>query len=1007
MKSRKRHQFKRCLVASSVSLILAEASFADAPESADDLSRANVAATSTQTQVAQALPQAAPGESPSEERASDQVTLTEVVVTGSRITRRDYVSPSPIVTTSVAAIEDSGAVNIDDALKQLPQFTPGQGATTNVLGGGGRATLNLRGLGEQRNLVLLDGRRLPASDALGVVDVNIIPTALLQSIEVISGGASAVYGSDAISGVANFKTLQRFEGLQFDVQYGNAFAGDAETFSASITGGGSFADGRGDAVFVLSTSERDELMGGQRSFYRVPTTGSTTMMGHAVLAGNLPTQAAVNALFAGYGFAPGTVLRTTNLGFNDDGTLFGSTGGANLQPALPEVQLMNGVVSQPVLRYNTIVSPQKRYNVFGRFNYEIAPSVTAYAQMLYANTEQRMTTNFPQTIPGLPSIPVTNPFIPDDLRALLASRPNPDAPFSISRRLVETGLRYYNEPFETFQIITGLKGALPWLDARWDVYASHDETRNPETLLSGVSRSRMATLLNAPDGGASICEGGYNPFGYSNAVSISDSCRNYLSLQIHNDTQVSQDLVEASLQGTLFALPAGDVQFSFTTGYRENNYNYSPDSRYVATRDAPNSDIYAISPTNFQDGSTSVTEYAGELLVPVLADVRMAESLNVSLGYRYSDYEISGGVSTYKLETDWRINSSLMVRAGYEHAIRAPNIAELFSAPIGVLANVGTPPLSGDPCDFLFSQRSGPNAAAIRNLCVQQGVSETLIDSFTFRNAQLTTTVSGNTQLDPEVADTFTAGLVWSPQFDTPLLSHLTVSADYYNITLEGAISPIAGGVALNKCFNLDGSNPTYSNTSEYCRLLTRDSTTGLIDSVNTPYLNLGGYKTSGVDLQLDWRLDLDAMDFGTGTVLISSVLNYLEEFSVQTLQGQPFQDFAGTIGTTPLPTWKALTAVSYRLGPVDVGVRWRHLGDMRDATSVTRPASPSPGVSAYDLFDLTGRWAVNDTVELRGGITNLADKAPLIVRGLPGTTDPALYDVIGRSAYLALRMKF
>lgn len=936
--------------------------------------------------------------------------VAEIVVTGSRIQRRDFTSPSPIVTAGAEQLQATGTNNIEQVLNQLPQFAPGQGAANGtVVGGGGRATLNLRGLGEQRNLVLLDGRRLPASNALGVVDVNVIPTAILQSVEVISGGASAVYGSDAISGVANFKTIQRFTGLRFESQYGNSFRGDARTFNTSITGGGNFADDKGNAVISFSYSDRQELVGAQREFYRraVGGTSSTTVGVASMLAGNNPSQAAVNSIFGRYGVGANVVAATSGFGFNDDGTLFAANGGANLKPVSSEFGIVNGVFAQTVAPHNTIVVPQKRYTFFGKLNYDITPDLRFYGQAIYAHTEQRMAQGYPISVPSRLLVPVTNPFIPADLRALLASRANPNAPFLVNRRFQETGKRYYDEPFDVFQVLAGFSGKLPMGNWTWDVYGSHDETTNAETLLNGVSSTRVQQLLTAPDGGASICAGGYNVFGFANAMANSAACIDYISVEAHNTTKVSQDIVEATAQGTLFALPAGDVKLAVTAGRRENRYSYIPDGFYVATPATPNGDLYSITPTSKTSGSTGVTEAAAELLVPLLQGKSFADSVNLSLGYRYSDYDLTGGVSTYKAEVDWRVIPSLLLRGGYEHAIRAPNIAELFTAPTGALAALGFPPAAGDPCDFRFTPRATPAGASIRALCITQGVPASVIDSFTFGNGQVIATQKGTLTLKPETADTFTAGFVWRPPFKAPLLSQMSLSIDYYDINLKRAISPLPGATAVNKCFNLDGSNPSYSNTDVYCQLITRDSNTGAITDISTPYLNLGGYKTSGIDIQFEWRAPLDAVGLGEGQISLQSVVNYLDSYKIQTLPGTPSAEYAGTIGVPPLPKWKALSTLTYRRGPAELGLRWVHVGAMDDVTVVTRPGSPSPGVKAYNTFDLIGRWDLNETVQLRAGVTNIADKKPLVVGGVLGTTNGALYDVVGRAYYMALRLAF
>ena len=257
--------------------------------------------------------------------------MGEIVVTGSRIARTDFSSTSPIVTMDKSALDQSGTVNIENAMNQLPQFVQGQGqSTVGAVALAGRASLNLRGLGETRNLVLLDGRRLPLSNANAVVDVNMIPQFILEGVETITGGASAVYGSDAMSGVVNFKSLKDFTGLKLDVRSGISDQGGADTLDVGITGGFAIAEGRGNVLLSASFTERDELWGKERDFYQLGVLSSFIGTGTFVPSPtNLPQQGVVNTVFGNYGVAPGAVLNSRSLGFNDNGTLFGQIGAFN------------------------------------------------------------------------------------------------------------------------------------------------------------------------------------------------------------------------------------------------------------------------------------------------------------------------------------------------------------------------------------------------------------------------------------------------------------------------------------------------------------------------------------------------------------------------------------------------------------------------------------------------------------------------------------------------------
>ncbi len=374
---------------------------------------------------------------PSSTEASGEVE--ELVVTGSRISRPDYSSTSPIVTFGEAAITQAGTVNIENALNQLPQFVQGQTQSTiGAVALAGRASLNLRGLGEQRNLVLLDGRRLPLSNANAVVDVNLIPQFILEGVETITGGASAVYGSDAMSGVVNFKSKRRLEGVQVDLRSGISDRGDANTTDVGITAGFAIDEGRGNVLLSAGYTDRDVLFGKDRDFYQLGVLSSFIANGTYVPSPtNLPTQTAVNSVFAQYGVAPGAVLNSRTLGVNDNGTLFGQIGVINYQgPTTEYFSTTGNNVRQPVTYQEFIVNPMERKSFFGKFDYDVTENIEAYGQFLYNRTTATGQVGWTPTLYVVPTVPVTNPFIPADLRTILASRPNATADFTINQRFM-------------------------------------------------------------------------------------------------------------------------------------------------------------------------------------------------------------------------------------------------------------------------------------------------------------------------------------------------------------------------------------------------------------------------------------------------------------------------------------------------------------------------------------------------------------------------------------------
>jgi iron complex outermembrane receptor protein len=964
-----------------------------------------------------ALAQTAPGVgAPAGRSQSGQDTVEEVVVTGSLIARRDYVAESPIVTVQGDALEKSGAVTVEAALNQLPQFTASATASSNLNSRGGQANADLRGLGQQRTLVLLDGRRMEPSSTDGSIDLNTIPDALIDNVEIITGGASAVYGSDAISGVVNFKLKHHFTGVELKAQYGETSRGDGATESVSVTAGGNFADDRGNAVLGLTYANRGSVFGADRPFFAVSNLSANLPEGIIKPnAANLPSQSAVNSLFANYGIAPGTVSRTNTLGFNSNGTLFSAA-----NPAIHFTDDIGNLlaVNNNTYFYNTgliyyLQLPLTRYSSFARLEYELTPHVRVYAQGYYTNYSAGT-----QIVPpvsggtGVPSllVPYNNPFVPADLATLLASRPSPTAPFIFSKRMTEVGNRVQTNDWSVYQLEVGAAGDLPVGDLTWDVFATRGQTQYDETDKGFPSLSALQQLLNAPDGGRSLCAGGYNPFGIT---TLSPSCSAFLARTVKNSTALTQTNVQASVQGGLFKLPAGELRFAAGADYRENTYDYQPDSLLVHL------DLVNAQTTVPSAGRTTVKEVFGELLVPIARDLPLISTLDADLAYRYSDYGSIGGVSTYKASLDWETVKWLRFRGGYQRAIRAPNLGELFTAPTPGSVNLGTigPIGSGDPCDVRTQYRSPTyaNSAQIRALCLAQGVPQPLIDNYRNTNPLTVTASQGNRDLRQETADTYSVGFVLHPAFDSPLLANTSFSVDYYDIKLTQAIGSITGSLALSKCFNADGSNPSYSPTNYYCSLVSREAATGLVSIIQTPLLNLGGYKTSGVDVEGDWKAPLSAFGLpeDAGSVTLNVVASYIRTFQIENLPGAPFVDYAGTIGNTQIdlyadthPRWKSSSTLSYQRGPVSASVTWRFIDKMSNANNVGTTGT-APGVASRNYLDLDARWEMRPGLLLEAGVVNLADVSPPQFGTSPGATSLSTYDLLGRRFFVSLKSRF
>lgn len=946
----------------------------------------------------------------------DAGEVDEVVVTGSRIARKDYLANSPIVTVTQDDVRATGSANIETLINELPQFTPLGSASSNSPNVAGQAQVQLRGLGAIRTLVLLNGRRVVPSSASSVVDLNLLPTPLISSVETITGGTSSTYGSDAVAGVLNFRLNEDFEGVQLDVQYGVSDRGDAESKAVSLTVGGDIADGRGHAVLSLGYSDRDSVLNAARKFSRISGFAGTSPLGSTVFdANNLPTAAAVTAAVPG-------AARGNTFGFNNNGTLFGYQGARDyISPGGLDYEgfRVPGPLQQTDFTYTTgdrnyMIIPQQRYNVYGAANYEISAFAEVYADFLFSQYEagNQLAPN-PATGPTTGfRVPASNPFIPAELRAVLSSRPNPAGSFRLDKRFNELGPRRQNENYDVYQITTGLRGRLPVRDWTYDAYLSYGRVDNGTTYTGYLSRSAVQRLLDAPDGGASLCAGGFNPFGEN---PLSPSCIAYVSRVPKNTTTNDQRVAEINLQGGVFDLPAGEVRVAVGATHREQEYNFVPDALLLATFTLNGVTGPELAGNSGQplSGSDKVREVYGEVLVPLLRDLPFVHSLETNLGYRVSKYDTIGRVSSYKADLSWEIVEGLRVRGGVQRAVRAPSIGELYAAQNLSFPNIGVPvssagvrQFSGDPCDIRGAYRAAgaANASQVRALCLAQNVPGQVIDSYTFSNSQVSGLTGGNPMLEEETADSFTIGATWQSPFSSPWLSRLSGSIDY---NIKQVVGTLATTEQLRRCFNENGtSNPTYDPNNFFCQLFSRDPNSGQITSTLETNANLGTLKTSGIDFQVDWVValaDVGAPDWGT--VALNVMGTKLQDWKRQDLPGGVFTDRKGTISNTfglTLPEWKFLTTLNWSYEPFSAGVRWRYQGSVENFNNREQV------LDAVDYFDVNSAWKLNEMVTLRGGLNNLTDRQPRVYSpSIAANTDPSSYDLVGRRYYIGLTARF
>ncbi len=980
--------------------------------------------------VAVATPAAA---QQSSEQATTQVE--EVVVTGSRIRTRDTVGNSPIATVSAEALSEIGSATVETYLNALPQVVPHGTRVNNNPGYAGAAYINLRDLGPSRGLVLVDGRRLVPGASSGAVNLSILPPGLVERVELITGGASAVYGADAVAGVVNFILKKDFEGLEITAQTARSQEDDAGEYSLGLIAGTSFADDRGHISFAASFNKREAVYQGEREDYRFasyynqngarlngsPTTPDGTFSLTAAMVTPANQQRFIN-YFAGRGVTVTAADLTQNnrIGFNPDGSLFLAGNGTRVagytgpytegyDPATGYLYNFNPV--------NLLLAPFERYNFYTDLSYEIAPNIEFYGNALFSTYESLQSL---AESPATFAIPVgTTTTLNSDVRSLLSG--SGVTSFNLSRRTNELGPRASDTTVRAFQLTGGLRGDLPEIFGKtwsYDVFASHGRYQELAEQLGYPNGDRIrAALAGCPTGSPLGPVGGtgapstcvpLNPFG---AGQINQAQRDYITAKGQtNRTDLDQTHAVASVNGDLFDLPAGPVGFAVGLEYRALDYASNPAS------DVQTGNLLGGNAAAPVIGGFDVAEIFAELRVPLLANLPFVHSLSLEGGYRYSEYNLGFETEAWKYGGEWAPVEWLRFRSLVQRAVRAPSIGELYATRAEGYPQVTT--ANTDPCNATSTQRTGANGAQVLALCQAQSsqINATWIGAAP--GNQFRVFSGGNVNLQPETADSFTAGFVLrAPSSFPEWTKAFNAVVDYWSIEIEDVISTVSYSTSLSRCYNPE-FNPTFSTSNVFCQAISRDTSTGVITStgldgfVSQRNANLAASEVSGVDIGLNYNAQLSdyGLSEGWGRVGVSVQSTWFERNAFQSLAGQEFNDYVGTIGSgspgaTAIPEWKTSTRIAWSfLDDFSMSLRWSYIGGV--STEAVAPDILS--IDAQNYFYLTGRWQMNDTVELFGGIDNLTDKSPPFYSGgFQFGTDPSTYDVIGRYYYVGIKARF
>ncbi|VAW05989.1 TonB-dependent receptor [hydrothermal vent metagenome] len=931
--------------------------------------------------------------------AEEDVTFEEVVVTGSRIKRKDLTSPSPVAIVNADEFKFSGTINVEQVLNALPQTVPGLTGNSNNPGNG-TATIDLRGLGSTRTLVLVNGKRYLQSSQGNTVDLNTIPSALIKQVEVLTGGASAVYGSDALAGVVNFVLIDDFEGVELNAQYGTSSKGDAEKWNVDATIGGNFADGRGNVVLHTSFARRKATFADARdfSFYALgdndvlpgtqdPDFGFSTPCGGA-------TNCVPGFTKSGSAGIPGTRV----WGF--DPSVFGRFGPNG--EALPWDNVNDRFNYAPD---NFIQLPQDRWLVSAQAHYDINDNVTFYSNAIF--THNRSDTELAPTPAFLGSleVDVDSPYFAPDTQAILAGvDTDGDGFFAlpfIGRRMVENGSRQGINTRVGFQVTTGFKGAI---DDNWsyDTYYSYARVDRTQLLNNDVSDSRfrqsMRTEFDAD--GNLVCtdtSGGCVPMNIFGEGNISPEAVAFVNVGAANVTDITQQVLAGNVTGTLGDLGAGDIGLSAGAEYRTDSSSFRPDEFLSA------GDVLGFNAGKPTIGSYNVYDIYAEVFVPLLADVEFAEALNFTGAARYSDYSTAGGVWTYAAGLDWTPVEGFMVRGQYQRAVRAPNVAELF------LGAANGFPRADDPCSADHVADHG-GIAALTAICEATGVPTGQTGVFNQANTQIEGIFGGNPDLTEESSDTYTIGAVINPEF----LDGFSLTVDYYNIKITDVVGSLGGGVnnILKNCY-ADGDV-----SAPFCQAITRRPD-GNVDTVAALNANNAILQTEGVDVQVNYSIDLDNGLFdNASTISMFWLGTYVikNDFLPNKLPDTEFLRCAGTFAGvcgTPDPTYRFTSRLSYESGPFAASLKWTYLGAVDQGDIENGGADPATmsvsRLSAKSYFDLTANYDITENYSIYGGINNLLNTKPQFVGSdqQQGNTFPNVYDVIGTYFFFGGTAKF
>jgi iron complex outermembrane receptor protein len=908
--------------------------------------------------------------------------LEQIVVTGSRIRRVDAETASPVFTLDRTAIAETGVTTVGDLLQQIPSVS---GAATNPQvnngGGTGAASIELRGLGTQRTLVLLNGRRLGSlqNQNLGA-DVNVIPTNLIERVEVLKEGAGAIYGSDAVGGVVNFVTRTDFDGLEVGYDYGVSDKGDGDLNTVNVAWG---SQGERGGIAISGTYQKQEaISAGDRSytkeaiyFYTYVFAGgsSRTPNGRITLPEDHPLM--------------------VQLGCEDYGSVIRSDGAAG--DSLDDFRCFTGDDFYNYQPFNLVLTPQERASLYTQANYEITDEIEAYGEVLHNYT----TSGF--QIAPLPFdarsdtvvIPANNVFNPFGVDFGAQG----DQVYNQALwRLEGLGNRFSKSDTTVTQVTAGVRGGLGIGNWQWDLgatYAGTDQdTRTEGYLFKPLLQPAFGpncidadgvVQCGTPDNIIPNCVP-IEPFNLESEQSVEALGR--IAAGYNSNYSFVQRIATLNFNGDLFEMPAGPLAAAVGLEYGDQDGSFNTD--YNTEAQPPLFNVCQLSNETCSGdsrGDYSVKSVYLELFAPILKDIPAVQALNLTAGVRYSDYSAFGDSTDMTFKVEYRPISDLMLRASYAEVFRVPTIYDLYQAPASSASQFN------DPCVGLTAAAiaANPNLGLACQNVPTNG-------TFEQPNSQIDGLLLGSEELTPETGEVLTYGFVYDPSW----LSGLSINVDFWDYSLEDVITQLDVNTIADQCVQ--------SGSPEFCGLISRFSD-GSIFQIRQPTANFGKLETSGVDMGFSYTMRGTA----AGNFRFGVDATYIDKYDSLVIEGTDVLEVAGTYDRQygNYAKWRGTASVGWALEPFSALVSARYIHSLElldpDGAPGIQPALDIPSATYVDLsFGYT--WQDNTRIQL--SVDNVTDEEPPILyqnNVLNSNTDVSTYDLIGTYYRVSLSHKF